>query len=547
MSATRTDPVTQEVLAAAFRGIADEMSIVEYRASFSPIIREMFDFNCGLFDREGAMIAHSEQIPAQLGLMQFALKAIIERWGESRIAAGDALILNDPYLGGTHTPDLQIFTPIFVAGQLVGWSGSIAHHIDIGGRVPGTVSAHNTEIFQEGLIFPGIKLVAAGERNEAVFELIAANVRDPAATLSDIDAQLAACRRGVERIEALCGRYGVETVVAAMPRLLELNAARARASFARWPRETVRAEGLMDDGGFPDLEPAAIRVAISVEGDRLLIDLGGTDPQLESSINVPYSSTHAAALFAVRCFVDGLSQSVGLDDAVRLVVPAGSVLNPRRPAGVSGRHLTVQRLADVLVDALGKLVPERAIAGSQVAFPALVFQADDEDGRRTLFTDILGGGGGARPDRDGDDAIDTYTGNIALFSAELTELEYPWRIESTRLVDGSGGGGRFRGGAAIRRDYRLLGTRGEGTYYVEQTREHAAPGGRDGGSPGATAKVTVKRAGSEVEEALPSKGYVNLRQGDLVSFVSSGGGGYGAAPEADPAAPATENGPRDGV
>jgi len=527
VSATRVDPVTQEVLASAFCGIADEMSIVEYRSSFSPIIREMFDFNCGLFDARGVMIAHSEQIPAQLGLMEFALEAIIERWDASRILPGDAMILNDPYMGGTHTPDLQIFTPIFVAGRLVGWSGSIAHHIDIGGRVPGTVSAHNTEIFQEGLIFPGIKLVDAGVRNEAVFELITANVRDPAATLSDIDAQLAACRRGAERIEALCERYGTETVVAAMPRLLELNASRVRAAFAKWPRETVRAEGTMDDGGYPDVPAAAIRVAIHVDGDELVVDLSETDPQLASSINVPLSSTHAATLFAVRCFVDGLSQSVGIGTTIRLVVPDGSVLNPRRPAGVSGRHLTVQRLADVLVDALGKLVPERAIAGSQVAFPALVFQADDDAGRRTLFTDILGGGGGARADRDGDDAIDTYTGNIALFSAELAELEYPWRIESTSLVDRSGGAGRHRGGAAIRRDYRLLGVRGEGTYYVEQTREHAAPAGRDGGSPGAVARVFVRRAGSDVAEELPSKGYVNFERGDVVTFISSGGGGFG--------------------
>ncbi|MFN8217899.1 MAG: hydantoinase B/oxoprolinase family protein [Solirubrobacterales bacterium] len=527
MSATGVDPVTQEVLGAAFRGIAEEMAIVEYRSSFSPIIREMFDFNCGLFDAGGSMIAHSEQIPAQLGLMEFALAAILERWPAEAVAEGDAVILNDPYLGGTHTPDLQIFAPIFAAGRLVGWSGSIAHHIDIGGRVPGTVSAHNTEIFQEGLIFPGIKLVDAGVRNEAVFELIGANVRDPDATLSDVDAQLAACRLGAERVRELFERYEAATVLDSMRGVQEINAARARAAFAEWPAKTVRAEGVMDDGGFPELAAAKIRVAIGVEDGELQIDLGGTDPELPSSINVPLSSTYAAALFAVRCFVPGLPQSVGLRRAMRLRVPEGSVLNPRRPAGVSGRHLTVQRLADVFVDALSQLVPERAIAGSQVAFPALVFQADDEEGRRTLFTDILGGGGGARAERDGDHAIDTYTGNIALLSAEVTELEYPWRIESTRLVAGSGGAGRHRGGEAMRRDYRLLGVRAEGTYYVEQTRAEAAPAGRDGGGPGAPAAILVVRAGRSEEERLPSKGYVHLEHGDVVSFLSSGGGGFG--------------------
>ena len=529
MATTSIDPITQEVLAAALKGIAEEMAVVEYRSSFSPIIREMLDFNCGLFDGRGGMVSHSEQIPAQLGLMQFALEAALERWGDRGIGPGDAILINDPYMGGTHTPDLQVFVPIVDGDETIGYAGSIAHHIDIGGRVPGTVSAESTEIFHEGLIFQAIKLVDAGVRNEAVLDIIRGNVRDPAATISDLDAQLAACARGVERVHELCRRYGRSTVTAAMERLLEQTAARAQAAFRRWDGRSATAEGLMDDGGFRTMDPARIHVRVAIADGRLTVDLSGTDAQVRSGINVPLSSTHAAVYFAVRCFIGGdIAQNAGLASTIDVQVPDGSLLNPAFPGAVSGRHLTVQKLSDVLIDSLSQIVPEKAMAGSQVAFPALVFQAlDPRTGQTTLFTDILGGGGGARPDAAGDNGIDTYTGNIALLSAEIAELEYPWRIERTSLEDGSGGEGARRGGLAMRRDYRLLGPRAEGTYYVEQTKPASAPRGRAGGGPGATARVTVRRAHSETDETMPSKGYIHLSEGDIVTFVSSGGGGDG--------------------
>jgi N-methylhydantoinase B len=243
------DAITQEILANAFSSVAEEMAVVEYRSSFSPIIREMLDFNCGIFDAAGRMVAHSEQIPAQLGLMQFALQAALERHGGA-LAPGDAVLTNHPYMGGTHTPDLQVFLPAFHDGALVGYTGSIAHHIDIGGRFPGTESAQTTELFQEGLIFPAIKLVEAGVRNRALYDLIAANVRDPNATVGDLDAQLAACKRGAERLGELCARHGAASVTGAMDGLIERTAERAAAAFAAWPTRTVEVEGFLDDGGF---------------------------------------------------------------------------------------------------------------------------------------------------------------------------------------------------------------------------------------------------------------------------------------------------------
>src|SRR5690349_12498621 len=327
------------------------MAVVEYRSSFSPIIREMLDFNCGVFDGAGRMVAHSEQIPAQLGLMQFALQAALERHGGA-LEPGDAVLTNHPYMGGTHTPDLQVFLPAFHEGELIGYTGSIAHHIDIGGRVPGSESAQSTELFQEGLIFPAIKFVEAGVRNRALYELIGANVRDPNATVGDLDAQLAACRRGGERLGALCERHGTAAVADAMDTLIRRTAERAEAAFAAWPRREVRVEGFLDDGGFEDTPPVGIRAVVAVRDDEdgavLEVDLTATDDQVPAGVNVPIASAHAAVFFAVRCFV-GLPQNAGLTSRIRLLTRHGSLLNPIFPAALSARHLAVQRTADLMV------------------------------------------------------------------------------------------------------------------------------------------------------------------------------------------------------
>ncbi|HEU4976499.1 MAG TPA: hydantoinase B/oxoprolinase family protein [Baekduia sp.] len=532
---TTTDSVTQDILANAFTSIAEEMAVIEYRASFSPIIREMLDFNCGVFDAQGQMVAHSEQIPAQLGLMQFALQAALERHGA--LAPGDAVLTNHPYMGGTHTPDLQVFAPAYHEGELVGYTGSIAHHIDIGGRVPGTESAQNTELFQEGLIFPAIKFVEGGVRNTALYELIGANVRDPNATVGDLDAQLAACRRGAERLGALCDRHGHVAVTDAMDTLIRRTAERAEAAFAAWPERTIHVEGWLDDGGFEGTPPVGIRAAVTVRrgqdaGDDadcvLEVDLTGTDDQVPAGVNVPIASAHAAVFFAVRCFV-GLPQNAGLTSRIRLITRKGSLLDPIFPAALSARHLAVQRTADLMVEALGELLPERSVAASHVSFPAFVFQAvDPRAGRMTLLADILGGGGGARRDAPGDHAIDPYTSNCAILPAEIAELEYPWRIVRTELVDGSAGTGRQPGGLGLRRDYELLADHAEGMYYVEQRDPRYAPKGREGGGAGAPGRAFVRRAGSDVEQDLPGKGYIHLHRGDVIGFIGAGGGGFGA-------------------
>jgi N-methylhydantoinase B len=521
------DPITQEILRYAFSDIAEEMAVVEYRSSFSPIIREMLDFSCGAFDSKGRMIAHSEQIPAQLGLMQFTLQSALSK--HSVVDPGDVLLCNHPYQGGTHTPDLQVFMPVHSGDVLVGYTGSIAHHIDIGGRFPGTESTQASELFQEGLLFPAVKLVRRGQRNEELLEMISANVRQPTATIGDLAAQMAACRRGIERIRELCSRFSIETVVEGMEALLEQTSARARDALRRWPNRAVSVEGYMDHDGFNFDVPLKIAATVQIRDSKLHVDFEGTSSQVESGLNVPWASTHAGVYFGIRCFIGkDVPQNDGLTRHVAITAPEGTLLNPRFPAAVSARHLAVQRLSQLLCDALGELLPERSVAASHVSFPAFVFQAiDPRTARLTLLADILGGGGGAGHGLPGDNAIDTYTSNCAILPIEVAEMEYPWRIERTELAENSGGAGRWRGGEGIRRDYRLLTDEAEGPYYVEQTRPDLTSRGSHGGDSAAPAAVHVRRANGRWEE-IPSKGHLKMTKGEVISFRSGGGGGYGS-------------------
>jgi N-methylhydantoinase B len=521
------DAVTREILANAFTALADEMAAVQYRASFSPIIREMEDYSCGLFDAEARMVAHSDSIPAQLGLMQHALGHALGRLGA--LEPGDVVLCNDPYRGGTHTPDLEVFTPIHHQGSLIGYAGSIAHHIDVGGAMSGD-SADCTAVHQEGLIFPGVKLASAGVRNDALYDLIAANVRAPEATLGDLQAQVAACRRAAERLSELAERHGADVVGSAMTALLEDTAARVGAELETWPTSASRASGYLDHDVYEPGRPVPVVATVQVRDGALIVDLDGSSSQVRGSINVPWASTCAAAYFALRCFLGPeLRLNEGLMRRTVVRAPEGSIFNPRFPAAVGARHATVQRLADVLCQALGALVPERAVASSHVSFPTFNFQTvDPTSGRVALIADVIGGGGGARSDGPGDDGVDSYTSNCALLPVEIAEIEYPWRIERTELIEGSGGRGRWPGGRGIRRDYRLLAGAAEGPYYIEQSLPAHAAAGASGGEPGRPARVRVQRRDGEWED-LPPKGYLRLEEGGVISFESAGGGGYGPA------------------
>jgi N-methylhydantoinase B len=521
------DPFTLEIINNALRSITDEMAVVEYRSSFSPVIREEHDFNTVLLDAEGNLVAASEQNPSMLGVMQSTLRTSIEERGHLR--PGDTMIANHPYKGGSHTPDIQVFTPSYDGDTLIGYAGAIAHHIDIGGRFVGTENPETTELYQEGLVFPGILLVEGGRRNAALYDLIRANVRDPRSTLGDLDAQVAACRIGSEQLAGLCGRFGTQTVLVAMQTLLDQTAARARAIFESWGKESARAEGYLDNGG-PNLpQPQRITVAVRASEGRLLVDLDGTDPQVDVGLNVPFANTLAAVYYAVREFTD-LPMNEGLTRQISVSVPPGCLLNPTFPAPTVSRFMGMQRLASVAIDALGNLRPELAVAGSSVCAAAFFFQSrDPRSGRLGIFTDYFGGGGGARPDAPGDHVVDSHTANCALVPVEVCESEYPWVIERSELVEGSGGTGEYPGGMGLRRVFRLLAERADGMCNVDQTLDIGRARGRAGGGDGAAASFTVTRASSGDIEILTGRSSVTLFKGDVMTLTTAGGGGYGAS------------------
>jgi N-methylhydantoinase B len=518
------DPVTREILHNAFLAIAEEMAVVQYRSSFSPIIREIRDYSCVLFDARARIVAHSAAIPAQLGLMQFALEAALEEHGTLR--AGDVVLTNHPYRGGTHTPDLQIFTPVYDESVLVGYAGSIAHHINIGGSKSGD-STDNAILFEEGVLLPSVLLWEEGRENAELLRLLAANVRDPDSTQGDLAAQIAACRRGGERLVELCRRDSRAVVEAAMSAVLEVTSSRVEAELRQWPTHQISLERFMDYDALSPGTPVRVAATVGVDGGVLVVDVTRSAPEVRGSINVPWSSTHTAAYYALLCFLDrGVSMNEGLTRHVRVVAPEGNLFRPRFPRPVGGRHITVQRLSELLCDALGELLPDRAVAASHVSFPTFNFQTILPGTRRlSLIADVLGGGGGARRGAAGDSAIDTYTSNCALLPAEIAEAEYPWRVLCTELLEGSGGAGRWAGGLGIRRDYELLADEAEGPYYAEQTHPDFVAGGYAGGGNGKPARIRLRR--DQEWNVLPSKGYAILRRGDVISFESAGGGGFG--------------------
>jgi N-methylhydantoinase B len=531
------DPITRDVFQQQLVGIAEEMSVSLRRAAYSSIIWDMYDYSCGLFTPDCEMIAQAETIAAQLGIMSTALRHMQAAIPLTQWKPGDVMVCNDPYKGCTHTMDIVLFSPVFVGGELVAITSTIAHHIDIGGKIPGTEAADSIEVFAEGLILPPLKLMEEGRPNQAIFDIIAANVRDPASCQGDLRAQIAGCRTGERRLAELFQRTGTAEARALIAACLNYADTYMRRGLAAMRPGRYEATLAMEDEATSD---ALINLQVSVEltGDRLVIDFAGSEPQRDNGLNCPIASTISMANYAVKCIVaPEIAQNEGCNRAVEIRVPEGSILNPRRPAAVSVRHLTQQAVAEVLLKAMAPLAPARAAAGTQISFPTFACggfddrpeRRDEETGAAPYYviSDIIGGGMGGNPTRDGISAVDTHGGNCAILSAEVVETLSPIRVLDTRLVPGSGGQGKHRGGLAMRRDYQFLSKRSIMGAYLQQTRAETSAWGLNGGSSGAPADI-VLNPGTPKERKLKSKIYgLALEAGDVMRFQSSGGGGWG--------------------
>ncbi len=521
------DPVTFELVHAALVSAAEEMGSALKRSSHSPIIREMEDFSCALFAADGALVAQADFIPAQLGAMSLVVGSVLDRWGD--IHPGDVFIANHPYLGAMHTPDVNILMPVFLDQRLFAWTGATAHHLDVGGVNPGTEGPDLRELYAEGVVLPPVRLYRGGEENRDLFDLLTENVRDPASTISDLRAQRAACLLGERRLLELVDRYGRRTIAAGFAQALDAVERATRAALRELPDGEAEAEGYLDDDGRGG-PPTRIHARLDKRGDRLTVDLSGCASQVAGAFNVPWASTRAGVVYALRAMTDpSMTTNDGILRPLEIVCPLGNVLNPHPPAAVSVRHNTCQRLADVLVRAFSELWPERAVASSTVTFVGMNLSSrSPRTGHRSVLSDVIGGGTGAHATGPGLDGVDTYMANVGLMPVEVAEGSYAVRVLRTELLEGAQGVGEHDGGRGIRREYLVLEGPEVVTFYAEQTDPRFRPTGVAGGGDAEPSRIMVLDPdGNELD--VGQKATIEVAPGTIVRVETSGGGGYGRA------------------
>ncbi len=508
MSEQRLDPVTLSVLASALAGIAEEMGAVLIRGAYSSNVKERRDCSTALFDREGRMVAQAEHIPVHLGAMPEAVAAVIEREPDP----GDVFIVNDPYSGGTHLPDITLVSPISHADEIVGFAVTRAHHSDVGGMRPGSMPSDSRDLYQEGLVIPPLRLVRAGEYVRDVLDLILANVRTPEVRRGDLRAQIAANQLGERRLRELIERRGRDTVGAAFEEVLAYAERRTREAITELPDGEYEAEDQLEGDGVSD-EDVPIRVRAAVEGDSITVDFEGTSGAVAGNVNCPLAVTRSACYFALRVLLPSdLPANAGTYAALDIRAPEGSLVNARPPSAVvAGNVETSQRVADAVLLAFARAVD--LPAQGQGTMNNLII-----GGRGFTYYETIGGGQGASATGAGASGVHVGMSNTLNTPIEALELEYPMRVESYELLDGSGGEGCHDGGDGIERSIRMLET---ASLSLLTDRRRHAPAGALGGADGRPGENLLNG------EPLPPKATRALEAGDVVTVRTPGGGGWG--------------------
>lgn len=529
----RVDPISLGLVRNYLSSVADEMANTVIRTAYSTIVRDCMDFSTALCDRHGRMIAQGLTIPFQLGSIPFALGSTIKKY-EGRIFPGDVFIMNDPFEGGIHLPDIFIFRPVFYQDELIGFSAAISHHLDIGGRVPGSSACDNTEIFQEGLRIPPLKLYDRGEPSESIFQILEKNVRVPVMTLGDIRSNLAACKSGEKGLLKLAETYGVEALEMYYEKLLDYTETMVRNEIRKWPDGEYSFTDYLDDDGV-DPEPIAIKVKMTVHGDSLTVDFTGSSGQVRGGINSPLPFTISCCGYAVRSIMrTDIPNTSGLFRPIRVIAPEGSILNPVMPAASSMRGVVGFRLSDTLFGTLAQVVPDAVPAAGEGGNSLIIIGGYDKQRHPFIMFDLVGGTWGARPNKDGNDGLTNPGSVISNIPAELMELEYPVRLEQYALVQDSGGAGKYRGGLALVRDWRFLGDQ-RANLTIRSDRRAFPPYGLFGGGKGAPS-WNIVNPGADTERVLKTKVTDSLLPGDVIRHIQPGGGGWGNPLERDPAA-----------
>ncbi len=518
-----------EIFRHLFTALAEEMGAALRRAAFSPNIKERRDYSCALFDADGGAVSLGDHMPVHLGAMPMSVEAALSELG--RLEPGDVAMLNDPFRGGTHLPDVTLISPVYADDALLGYVASRAHHSDIGGSTPGSMPLAR-EIYEEGVRIPPVRLYRSGSRNEDLWRTLLANVRTPAERAGDLDAQLGALHAGAARLLEIAERRGRGETLGAMAALIAYADRLVAAGIERVPDGRYAARDALEDDGFGS-GPIPIRVEMLVQGPTLTVDFEGTAPQVPGGVNAVAAITSSAVRYVVRCVVEALLGEAlpaggGSMSTVTLKLPEGSVVSARPPAAVAAGNVeTSQRITDVLLLAFAQALPDLIPALSQGTMNnTTVGGLDPRTGEPFAYYETMGGGMGAGPEGDGLSGVHVHMSNSLNTPVEALEHAYPFRVTAYTIRRGTGGAGLHRGGDGLRRDLMIL---TPARVALLSERRAVGPAGARGGSDGAPGENVLIRGG--VEEPLPAKATFSVRAGDIVSIRSPGGGGWG-----DPAA-----------
>lgn len=519
------DAARLEILSSALYAITEEIQLTLLRSAYSQVVKEAQDASCAIFTAAGRIVAQPVVIPGHLGSMRFMLQEVLREFPAADMRPGDVYMLNDPYRGGSHLPDIALFRPIFWEGRLAAFAGCLIHYTDVGGMVPGSNPMTATELYQEGIVIPPVKLCEAGVENRTLLDMLRANVRNPEIFMGDLRAQEGALRKGEQRLGDLLGRYGFDNVCGAMERLIEYAARKARAAVEAIPAGVYEFTDYMDHDGVDLTKPVKIHVKLEVRDGKLRFDFTGTDPQVKGPLNAPLSKAWTTCFYCVRCVLpDDIPFNDGLMEIVDIYAPEGTLMNPRFPAPVNARSVTVNRIADTVLGALALAVPQRV--GAQccgVPVGVSFGGVNPRTGTSFVFYESYCGGMGGSMTADGADGVSTGTSNQMNIPVESIETDYPLRVVRYELVPDSGGSGKHRGGLGICREYEMLAE--SATVNVRGDRAAFAPRGIYGGGNGSLSEFSLEEDG-EVQK-IPSKYSGRITRGARLCIKTPGGGGFG--------------------
>lgn len=530
MTVRTHDPITQEIVANALASIADEMATTIFRTAHSTVVRDGMDFSAALCDANGETVAQAVTVPFHLGSVPHAIDTLRARWGE-RMRPGDVFVMNDPFDGGIHLQDIFVFRPVFLDGGLIAFATTTAHHGDVGGRLPGSAACDNTEIFQEGIRLPWLKLYDEGEPVEAVFEVIRANVRIPRMTLGDLSAQVAATTVAERALQELARRYSPERLAELMTALVEHTERLVRQEIAAWPDGTASFTDYLDSDGI-ERRDVPITATVTIDGDELTADLTGSSPMVAGALNSTRSFIQACVYQAVRSALEvEVPNTSGAFRPIHVLTKPGTIAHVVMPGASSMRGVTGFRALDAVNGALAQLVPHRVPAAGEGGNTLAVFGAERADGSRFIFYELVVGTWGGTPQGDGNDGLTNPASLAANIPVEVAESEFPIRVERYGLVPDSGGDGRHRGGLAVERVWRCLTP--DTSLIVRSDRAAHPPYGLQGGGPGACSSNLLVHADG-TEEVLPSMFSTTIQPDDVYVHRTAGGGGWGDPAERDP-------------